>query len=160
MNNIFITILNNALVASWIILAVIILRFLFKKIFKKVPKWINCLLWGLAGVKLLLPFSIESIFSLIPSAKPVPENIEYAKIPQIDSGITVVNTIINPVLGNNFAAEEFSSVNPMQVVIGISSYVWIAGFIGLLIYAFVSYLLLKSKVKNAQGTDKRIYLCW
>lgn len=159
MNNIFITILNNALVASWIILAVIILRFLFKKIFKKVPKWINCLLWGLAGVKLLLPFSIESIFSLIPSAKPVPENIEYAQIPQIDSGITVVNTIINPVLENNFAAEEFSSVNPMQVVIGISSYVWIAGFIGLLIYAFVSYLLLKSKVKNAQGTDKRIYKC-
>lgn len=159
MNNIFITILNNALVASWIILAVIILRFLFKKIFKKVPKWINCLLWGLAGVKLLLPFGIESIFSLIPSAKPVPENIEYAQIPQIDSGITVVNTIINPVLENNFAAEEFSSVNPMQVVIGISSYVWIAGFIGLLIYAFVSYLLLKSKVKNAQGTDKRIYKC-
>lgn len=61
-------------------------------------------LWGLVGIRLAFPFSIESIFSLIPSAKPIPSDIEYAAIPQIDAGIKSVNTVINPVLANRQAA--------------------------------------------------------
>ena len=157
MNKLFITILNNTLVASWIILAVIILRFVFKRFVSKIPKWINCLLWGLVAIRLVFPFSIESIFSLIPSAKPVPVDIEYAKVPQIDSGITVVNTAINPILENNFAAEEIASANPIQIVIGVASYLWIFGVIALFIYAFVSFILIKRRVKNAQLVDKGIF---
>ena len=140
MSKLFITILNNALVAGWIILAVIILRLLLKKS----PKWINCVLWGLVAVRLLVPFSIESIFSLVPSSKPVPVDIEYVTVPQIDSGINTVNTVINPMLENNFTATETASVNPMQIVVGIFSYIWIVGVISLLGYAFVSFILLKS----------------
>ena len=81
MDKLFITIVNNGLVASWIILAVIVLR----KLLNRIPKWVNCLLWGLVAIRLAIPFSIESIFSLIPSAKPVPADIKYAKIPKIDS---------------------------------------------------------------------------
>ena len=56
MNKLFITILNNTLVASWIILAVIILRFVFKRFVSKIPKWINCLLWGLVAIRLVFPY--------------------------------------------------------------------------------------------------------
>ncbi len=100
MDKLFLVILNNTLVAGWMILAVIVFRF----ICKKAPKWVNCLLWGLVGIRLAFPFSIESIFSLIPSAKPIPSDIEYAAIPQIDAGIQSVNTVINPVLANRQAA--------------------------------------------------------
>lgn len=157
MDRLFITVLNNVLVSSWIILAVVVIRFVFKKFIKKIPKWVNCLLWGLVAIRLVFPFSIESIFSLIPSAKPVPLDIEYAKVPQIDSGITVVNSAINPILENNFAPEEIASVNPIQVVIMVASYLWVIGAIGLLIYALVSYLMLKRRVKNAQLVEKGIF---
>ena len=147
MDKLFITIVNNGLVASWIILAVIVLR----KLLNRIPKWVNCLLWGLVAIRLAIPFSIESIFSLIPSAKPVPADIEYAKIPN------AVNTVINPVLENHFAVKEIASVNPIQVIIFISSYIWMIGVIGLLIYAFVSFIMLKRQVKNAQAIDKGIF---
>ena len=153
MDKLFITIVNNGLVASWIILAVIVLR----KLLNRIPKWVNCLLWGLVAIRLAVPFSIESIFSLIPSAKPVPADIEYAKIPKIDSGMHAVNMVINPVLENHFAVKEIASVNPIQVIIFISSYIWMIGVIGLLIYAFVSFIMLKRQVKNAQAIDKGIF---
>ena len=153
MDKLFITIVNNGLVASWIILAVIVLR----KLLNRIPKWVNCLLWGLVAIRLAVPFSIESIFSLIPSAKPVPADIEYAKIPKIDSGMHAVNTVINPVLENHFAVKEIASVNPIQVIIFITSYIWLIGVIGLLIYAFVSFIMLKRQVKNAQAIDKGIF---
>lgn len=153
MDKLFITIVNNGLVASWIILVVIVLR----KLLNRIPKWVNCLLWGLVAIRLAIPFSIESIFSLIPSAKPVPADIEYAKIPKIDSGMHAVNMVINPVLENHFAVKEIASVNPIQVIIFISSYIWMIGVIGLLIYAFVSFIMLKRQVKNAQAIDKGIF---
>ena len=153
MDKLFITIVNNGLVASWIILAVIVLR----KLLNRIPKWVNCLLWGLVAIRLAVPFSIESIFSLIPSAKPVPADIEYAKIPKIDSGMHAVNTVINPVLENHFAVKEIASVNPIQVIIFITSYIWLIGVIGLLIYAFVSFIMLKRQVKNSQAIDKGIF---
>ena len=153
MDKLFITILNNALVASWIILAVIICRLLFKK----APKWINCILWGLVAIRLAVPFSIESIFSLVPSAKPVPVDIEYAKVPQINSGIPAINTIVNPVLENNFVANEVASANPMQIVMFVLSYVWIIGVIVLCIYAVVSFFMIKRRVRAAQIVEKGIY---
>lgn len=155
MDKLFITILNNALVASWIIVAVIICR----QLFKKAPKWINCILWGLVAIRLAVPFSIESIFSLVPSAKPVPVDIEYAKVPQINSGIPAINTIVNPVLENNFVANEVASANPMQIVIFILSYVWIIGVAGLCIYAVVSFFMIKRRVRTAQMVEKGIYAC-
>ena len=155
MDKIFILILNNALVAGWMILAVIAFRLLFKK----APKWMNCLLWGLVAIRLFIPFSIESIFSLIPSAKPIPADFEYAQIPQIDSGIQSINTVINPVLADNFAVKEVASINPIQIVIILFSYVWIIGVVGFMIYALVSFFLLKNRVRNSEPLDRGIMKC-
>ena len=43
---------NMSVTASWLILAVLLLRF----VFKKAPKWLRVALWGVVGLRLLLPF--------------------------------------------------------------------------------------------------------
>ena len=86
MSTVFIKLLNMSITASWMILAVILARLLLKK----APKWITCLLWGLVAVRLICPFSFESIFSLIPSSQTIPSNIALQQEPAINSGITIV----------------------------------------------------------------------
>ena len=64
MEAVFIKALNMSISAGWLILAVMVLRLLLKK----APKWIMVVLWGIVGLRLVFPFSLESVFSLIPSA--------------------------------------------------------------------------------------------
>ena len=108
MSTVFLKILNISLVASWLILAVIILRLFLRK----APKWISCLLWALVAVRLLLPFSVESVLSLVPSSEVIPTNIVYEQKPVIDSGIRVVNNTVNPVITETFAPAVGDSANP------------------------------------------------
>ena len=66
MTAVFLKILNMSITAGWIALAVMILRLLLGKM----PKQLTCMLWSLVGLRLIFPFSPESIFSLIPNADP------------------------------------------------------------------------------------------
>lgn len=95
MGEIFLKLLNMSITASWIILAVLGIRLLFRRI----PKWITCLLWGVVAIRLIFPFSIESVFSLQPSAEPIRtstmvegELIPY--VPSVDSNLGVVENTI------------------------------------------------------------------
>jgi beta-lactamase regulating signal transducer with metallopeptidase domain len=161
MNYIFLTVLNNALSVSWLIIAVILIRF----VFKKTPKWIMCIMWGLVALRLIMPFAniqLESVFSLIPSAATVPVDIEYSQTPQIDTGIQTINSVVNPILENNFTPVQEASVNPLQIVISIFSIVWICGVVLMLAYLCTSFLVLKKKVAGAECTyfmDEKIYEC-
>lgn len=83
MNELFLKIINMSISASWLVLAVLLLRF----VLKKAPKWVNVLLWGIVAVRLAFPFSIESALSLIPSAETIPPNIGMNTTPTINSGI-------------------------------------------------------------------------
>ena len=60
MSGIFIKILNMSISASWLILAVIVIRL----IFRKAPKWLMCILWGLVALRLMIPITPESVLSL------------------------------------------------------------------------------------------------
>ena len=161
MSTIFLKILNISLVASWLILAVIILRLFLRK----APKWISCLLWALVAVRLLLPFSVESVLSLVPSSEVIPTNIVYEQKPVIDSGIRVVDNTVNPVITETFAPVVGDSANPLQIIVPIAFTVWIVGIAGMLLYAVINYLLLKKKVRASiplntpAGRAKRIMLC-
>ena len=125
MNQVFLELLNHAVISSILILVVVIIRSLIKK----APKWITCVLWGLVAIKLVLPFQIESVLSLVPNSEPIPVDIEYQSVPQIESGVTAINHVVNPVLESNFAPDEVASVNPMQVVVSIASTVWMIGIV-------------------------------
>lgn len=155
MNHIFIELLNNALITSALIVAVILVRLCIKK----APRWISCALWGLVAVKLIIPFHIESILSLVPNSEPIPVNIEYQAVPQITSSVPTVNQVINPVLADNFAANVAYSVNPMQIVISVASMVWTGGVALLCLYALISYILLRKRVAVSQKICDRVYLC-
>lgn len=130
MSALFLKIVNLSITASWLILVIILIR----PIMKKVPKWIQCALWVLVAVRLVCPFSIESMFSLIPSSEPIPQSIEMERLPA---------QITNPVVGKNLTTVVSASVNPMQILITGLSYLWVLGIIVMLGYAIFSYFRLK-----------------
>ena len=155
MEAVFLKILNMSITAGWLVLAVIVLRFLLKK----APKAFSVILWGLVGIRLVLPFSFESVLSLIPSAETVPSNFVYSSVPEIDSGIGVINSAVNPIISGTLASNEISSVNPMQIITLIASVVWITGIAAMLLYTGVSYLRFRRKVREAAPLKDNIYLC-
>ena len=155
MEQIFLKILNMSITASYLVLAIVLLRILLKK----APKWLRCSLWVLVGIRLMLPFSFESVLSLIPSAHTVPEDILYAQVPAIQSGIPAVNSSLNPIIFESMAPTLGNSVNPMQVVAHIASLVWIVGMGIMLLYAAISYRRVRSRVQNTKFLRENIVIC-
>lgn len=155
MEAVFIKVLNMSISACWLILVVILLRLLLKK----APKWISVVLWGIVGLRLVLPFSLQSVFSLIPSAEVVSPSIGYAQHPEINSGVSVIDNVVNPTLGTSLAATPMNSVNPMQIVLYLGGLVWVGGIAILLLYGLVSYLRLRHKVVEAIPYEKNTWLC-
>ncbi len=157
MADIFLKIFNMSVSACWIVLAVLMLRI----ILKKVPKWINCVLWGLVGLRLVMPFSFESVFSLIPSAEFVSQEMLHSHSSVDVSGAEILNYVgHNPVwyeLGisdgslvfNEITAPDCDHVNPLLIITYISSIVWVVGIVALLIYTLISFIRLKRKIGTA-----------
>lgn len=152
MEELFLTVVNLSLTAGWLVLAVLALRLLLRK----APRWSFCLLWGLVALRLMFPFSLESSFSLIPSAQPLPREILSTATPQIQSGIPAVNSAVNPILQEALAPAAGASVNPTQVWSFLLSRIWLAGIAGLLLYALVSTLLLKRRLATATLLEDNI----
>ena len=155
MSSLFLSVLNLAISASWLILAVILVRFLLKK----TPKWIICLLWGIVAVRLVFPFSFESAFSLLPSSRTIPENIEIVQDPHIESGIGFIDNAVNPVMENSFSPDVTASVNPMQVVTFASSVIWVIGMVAMILYAIISFVMLKRKVRASITVADNVMAC-
>lgn len=153
MSELFLTVLNMSFTASYVILFVILIRLLLKK----APKVISYALWGIVAFRLIIPFSFESIFSLLPrntNIVPITHDIIYHQSLQINSGIERVDSFVSeappaPTIGE--------SVNPLQIYTEIGAYIWILGIIVLLIYSVVSILQLKNHLKNAQLAKQNIY---
>ena len=153
---VFLKLLNLSISASWLVLAVLVLRL----ISKRSPKWMNVLLWGIAALRLVLPFSIESALSLIPSAETVsPAAVQFDPAPTITSGVSVIDNAVNPSLSEHFAAVPTASVNPLYVWTEIAGWVWLIGLGAMLLYALVSYLRLRRRVSVSLPIQDHIYLC-
>ncbi len=153
MTDLFLQIVNMSITASYIALAVILLRLLLKKS----PKWIIGILWGFVGLRLIFPFSFESVFSLIPSAKPLPDDILISETPSINSGISFLNERVNPILQGSFSPNTADSVNPLLVLGFIAAVIWLLGIAVMLIYTAVSFIKIKLKVKEAVIIRDNIY---
>lgn len=155
MEAIFLKILNMSITASWLVLAIVILRL----ILKKAPKAISVFMWALVGVRLICPFSFESILSLIPSSETVPQDIIYSEAPAIHSGVPIFNSTVNPIISENLAPEVGASVNPMQIIAFVASVVWIVGIVAMLLYTVISYFRIHRKVREAVPYQDNIWLC-
>lgn len=153
---VFLKLLNLSISASWLVLAVLVLRL----ISKRSPKWVNVLLWGIVALRLVLPFSIESAVSLIPSAETVsPAAVQFDPAPTITSGVSVIDNAVNPSLSEHFSAVPTASVNPLYVWTEIAGWVWLIGLGAMLLYALVSYLRLRRRVSVSLPVQDHIYLC-
>ncbi len=155
MEALFLHLVNMSLTAGWLVLAVLLVRV----IFKKAPKALICLLWAIVAVRLLCPISFESALSLVPSAEPIPQEILFSPAPSIDSGIPAVNEAVNPALSESLSPAPGDSVNPMQVVAAVAANVWILGVAAMLIYAVISYIRVYRKVRIRIPLDPRTYVC-
>lgn len=145
MTELFLKLLNMSITAGWLIIAAVLLR----QLLKKTPRSVICILWALVGVRLVCPFTIESALSLIPSAEIVSTDILYSQEPEIHSGISVLNSAVNPVISDALAPNAAESANPVQIIAYAASLIWIAGMAALLIYAAVSSIRLHRRVKTA-----------
>lgn len=156
MSAVFLKLLNLSISASWLVLAVLVLRL----ISKRSPKWMNVLLWGIVALRLVLPFSIESALSLIPSAETVsPAVVQFDPAPTITSGVSVIDNAVNPALSEHFSAVPTASVNPLYVWTYLAGWVWLIGLGAMLLYALVSYLRLRRRVSVSLCVRENIYLC-
>ncbi len=145
MSEIFLKIVNMSISASYLVLAVLVLRL----VFKKAPKWVSVVLWGFVAVRLICPVSFESVLSLIPSAEIVSPEIMQDPTPQIHTGIGALNNAINPTFSAAFAPNPGDSANPLQIWIPMAAVLWTAGIAAMLIYTAVSYMLLRRKITTA-----------
>ena len=153
MEQIFLTVINMSISASYIVLAVLFLRLLLKK----APKWITVVLWGIAAVRLICPFSIESVLSLLPSAEPVSPTIMTDSTPTINTGISYLNSAVNPMISQSLATAPGDSANPLQIWIPVLSAIWVAGMAALLLYTAVSYARVKRRIGAAVLLCDNIY---
>lgn len=153
---VFLKLLNLSISASWLVLAVLALRL----VLRRAPKWVNVLLWGMVALRLMLPFSIESALSLIPSAETLsPEVVRFDPAPTITSGVEFIDNAVNPSLSESFAAAPLASVNPLYVWTYLAGWVWLIGLGVMLLYALVSYLRLRRRVSVSLCVQENIYLC-
>ena len=155
MEALFLKLVNMSITASWLVLAVLVLRFALRK----APKSILCSLWALVALRLMLPVSFKSIFSLIPSAEPLPEEFLYAATPQLNTGIGSVDQALNPIIAENLTPAELVSANPTQILSFVFSQLWILGMVLMLLYLLVSYCILRKKVQVSVRLDNTVRLC-
>ena len=180
MADLFIKILNMSISAGWLILLVVLLRL----IFRKMPKWIMVLLWGIVGLRLLLPVSLESRLSLIPSAETISVDESGANT-RLQTGIDVIDrlvaseettqdkTAIHAGTGEVVSSNPGSNASDVSPTVAdrktsrdlfhILGMIWLAGGAVMLVYASFSFLRLKLRVRESipvDGTKKgRIRIC-
>jgi beta-lactamase regulating signal transducer with metallopeptidase domain len=124
---------------------------------KKAPKIISYCLWAVAGFRLAFPFSIESVFSLVPfRAQTIPPDIATQSVPRIDSGIPFVNDAVGTMLASPPTA-AVTGVSPLVLWTRVGTWVWLMGAAVMLIVGVVFYLRLKHKMASAIRVESNIY---
>lgn len=165
MADFFNEILNMSINASWLILAVMLIRL----VFAKAPKWIRGITWAMVGLRLILPFSLETALSLIPSAEAIPqETVRSHSAENIGTAEVLSHIGNNPVsysigiqdgsiIFNEYCAPDVETVNPLLIIMTVASVLWLIGLAALLIYTAISTYRLKSKISTAVLLRDNIY---
>ncbi len=156
MANIFVDFLNVSITASYIILAVMLVRLIFKKI----PRKFICALWAIAGIRLVLPFSIESAMSLIPSAETIAPVSGFAYGFRVDSGINAIDNRVNDYMMNSEMAQA-NGITPAfkDAVTSVAAIIWLAGIAAILVYGIISYIRVRKSVSTAVMLDGNVMQC-
>lgn len=155
MESVFLHLLNMSITAGWLVLAVMVLRLLMKR----APRWMVCLLWVLVAVRLICPVSVESVLSLIPSTETVPTDVVMGSTPTINSGVPVVDAVVNPIISDTLAPTPEYSADPVQIATFVAANVWVIGMVAMLLYALISTLRLRWQVRESACLRRNIRQC-
>lgn len=152
MSNIFLQLFNISIMASWLILIIIILRSVFKDLPKKVIRY----LWLVVGLRLILPFSFETGFSLIPSSKTI--IVPNDSIPVINTGFEMIDNNANLLLENNIA-NKMDVSTLFNTILDLSFIVWIIGAIFIILYGVVCYKRVKQSIEISVNHHDNVFIC-
>lgn len=155
MEAVFLKLFNMSIAASFMILAVVLLRALLKK----APKALRCFLWALVGIRLICPFSLESALSLIPSAQTIPDSVLSEPSFSVQTGFEGVDTRVNADLASRYYEGVTVPTNTGLHAATLISAIWVIGIFALAIYAVVSFIKLRKQTAEAVPYRENIYLC-
>ncbi len=170
MNELFLKILTLSISASWLILAVLLLRL----ILKKAPRWIHVALWGIVAFRLICPFTIESPFSLIPDSVSNGELVsgwaddyigEVSMIHEnsidYDAAVSAGRLPVADGNGGHYVvtgSDRFSEPSTVEsTLIPLMTVFWMLGMTLLASYTLLSYLHLRRKISTAIPLRNQIY---
>lgn len=155
MEAVFLKLFNMSIAASFMILAVVLLRTLLKK----APKALRPVLWALVGIRLICPFSLESALSLIPSAQTIPDTVLNGPSFSVQTGFEGVDTRVNAELADRYFEGVTVPTNTGLHITTLLSVIWVIGIFALAVYAVVSYIKLRKQTAEAVPYRENIYLC-
>ncbi len=155
MTELFLALVNRSIAAGWLVLALLVLR----PLLKKAPKWLSPALWCIVGLRLLLPFSVPSALSLVPSAETLRPEMLYEAAPALDSGVPALDRAAEPLLQGAFAPNPGDSANPLQIWTAVGAVVWAVGAAAMLLYAAVSTLRLRLRLRTAVQLRDNLWEC-
>lgn len=127
----------------------IIIITLLRGVLKKLPHSVWCVLWGMVALRLIIPFSVESIFSLVPEADPVIQQIANAGDAVYESNIPISDSV------KQFVADTEN----IEVGVLLFSMIVPFGTLAMLLPVIVRTLRISVKVKEAVSLRDNIYLC-
>jgi beta-lactamase regulating signal transducer with metallopeptidase domain len=151
MDRVFLTILNMSLTGSFVIVIICLARLPLKN----VPKIISYCLWAAAGFRLVFPFSIEGMFSLIPfKSQVIPPDIATRQVPQINSGVEIIDNFVSGALP---VAASQSSANPLQIWTAVGAVLWLIGIAVMLFYGVASYLSVRGRMRKSVYLSQNVF---
>ena len=153
MEGVFRVLLNMSYTGALVLLAVLPLRFLLRRS----PRYLLSALWLLPLFRLLCPVSIQSDLALLPGTEPLPREFLTAQAPEIHTGIPTLNSTINPAISGSLTASPYASANPAQILLWALGWVWLAGVCAFLIYALISSLRLRGRLRFATLLEPGVY---
>lgn len=160
MTELFLSVCNFAGAAGWVTLAVILVRLLLGLPYlRRIPRRYTVVLWAVVGVRLLIPVSVKSPWSLMPASVPLTKTVLYDPTPTVYTGVPALNTVINESVMPALTPNPGDSVNPLQVFANVGAWVWVIGGVLMLSYMTVSFIRLCCNMRFAvklNGED-RVY---
>lgn len=146
---------NVSISASWLVLAVV----LFRLVFRKAPKAITVFLWALVAVRLICPVSLESSLSLIPNAETIPTEI-LAVDPHKGVNSATFEVIENPVYTDFIDSEvTVDSIDSFQWDVVYLTCGWLFGMGIMVLYSIISYLRIYLKIRQSVPLRENIFIC-
>ena len=170
MEKIFTVICERGISAGYVILAVIVLRLLFRKS----PRWVMGILWALVAIRLICPIVVESPFSVVPK-EPLFDVVQQGDTDKETSNLKSEQQINNlPAQNQTFgkqvaeikehaaeqdATKDFRTDKRKTDSKKMLSTIWLFGMLVLIGYGIVGSLRVEYQLRFAVPVEQQIWEC-